>query len=101
MLQRTAVLKLRRGLTIVNKSSDSNSIRNIQSSNSKLLDCMCTIPQIRLKTQHELNGERIQRVLELLYSVKFHRVENRRNRYLLYVPYRFTGRKFSHCYDRL
>ena len=42
--QRTVVLWLRRGLTIVNKRSDSNSIPNIQSSNSKFLDCISTIP---------------------------------------------------------
>ena len=35
------MLRLRRGLTIANKSSESNRIRNIQSSNSKLLDCIC------------------------------------------------------------
>ena len=61
-----AVLRLRRGLTIANKSSESNRIRNIESSNSKLFDCIRTIPQIRRKPKHELNGERIQRILELL-----------------------------------
>ena len=44
------------------------------------------------------NGERIQRILELL---KFFCVENRRNRFLLSDHHRFTGRKFSHCYPRL
>ena len=44
------------------------------------------------------NGERIQRILELL---KFFWVENRRNRFLLSDHHRFTGRKFSHCYHRL
>ena len=38
-------------------------------------------------------GERIQRVLELLRSVKFPCVKNRRNRYSLSDPYSFTGRK--------
>ena len=38
---------------------------------------------------------------ELLRSVKFHRVENQRNRYLLSDHHRFTGRKFSHCSGRL
>ena len=93
-----AVLRLRRGLTIANKSSESNRIRNIESSNSKLFDCIRTIPQIRRKAKHELNGERIQRVLELL---KFFCVENRRNRYLLSDHHRLTGRKLSNCYPRL
>ena len=93
-----AVLRLRRGLTIANKSSESNRIRNIESSNSKLFDCIRTIPQIRRKPKHELNGERIQRILELL---KFFCLENRGNRYLLSDHHRFTGRKFSHCYPRL
>ena len=96
-----AVLRLRRGLTIANKSSESNRIRNIESSNSKLFDCIRTIPQIRRKPNHELNGERIQRVFELLCFVIFHCVKNRSNRYLLSDLYRFTGRKFAHCYDRL
>ena len=52
------MLRLRRGLTIANKSSESNRIRNLQSSNSKLLDYIRTIPQIRRKPKHELNGER-------------------------------------------
>ena len=90
-----AELRLRRGLTTANKSSESN---RIQSSSSKLFDCIRTIPQIRRKPKHELNGERIQRILELL---KFFCVENRRNRYLLSDHHRFTGRKFSHCNDRL
>ena len=93
-----AVLRLRRGLTIANKSSESNRIRNIQSSSSKLLDCIRTIPQIRRRSKHELNGERIQRILELL---KFFCLENRGNRYQLSDHHRFTGRKFSHCYPRL
>ena len=92
-----AVLKLRSGLTIVNKSSESNRIRSIQSSNSKLFDCIGTILQIRRKPKHELNGERIQWVLELL---KFFCVKNRRNRYLLSDHHRFTGRKLSNCYHR-
>ena len=87
------MLRLRRGLTIANKSFESNRIRNIPSSSSKLLDCIRTIPQIRRKPKHELNGERIQRVLELLRFVIFHCVKNRRNRYLLSDLYRFTGRK--------
>ena len=41
------MLRLRRG--IVNKRSDSNSILNIQSSSSKFLDCIRTVPQIRRK----------------------------------------------------
>ena len=86
------MLRLRRGLTIANKSFETNRIRNIQSSNSKFLDCIRTIPQIRRQPKHELNGERIQRVLELLRFVTFHCVKNRRNRYLLSVHYRFTGR---------
>ena len=93
-----AVLRLRRGLTIANKSSESNRIRNIQSSNSKLFDCIRTIPQIRRKPKHELNGERIRRILELL---TFFCLENRRNRYLLYYHHRFAGRKLSNCYPRL
>ena len=92
-----AVLRLRRG-PFANKSSESNRIRNIESSNSKLFDWIRTIPQIRRKPKHELNGERIQRILELL---KFFCVENRRNRFLLSDLHRFPGRKFSHCYDRL
>ena len=94
-----AVLRLRRGLTIVNKSSESNRIRNIESSNSKLFDCIRTIPQIRRKPKHELNGERIQRILELF--PKFFGLENRRNRYLLSDHHCFTGRKLSNCYPRL
>ena len=92
-----AVLRLRRG-PFANKSSESNRIRNIGSSNSKLFDCIRTIPQIRRKRKHELNGERIQRSLELL---KFFCLENRGNRYLLSDHHRFTGRKLSHCYPRL
>ena len=82
------MLRLRRGLTIANKSSESNRIRNIESSNSKLFDCIRTIPQIRRKPKHELNGERIQRILELL---KFFCVENRRNRYPGADPGFFLG----------
>ena len=44
MAERETGKRLRRGLTVVNKISDSNNIRNIQSSNSKLVDYMCTIP---------------------------------------------------------
>ena len=47
MAERETGERLRRGLTVVNKISDSNNIRNIQSSNSKFLDYMCTIPLVR------------------------------------------------------
>ena len=47
------------------------------------LTALFTIPQIHRKAKHELNGERIQWILELLRSVKFHCVKNRRNRYSL------------------
>ena len=77
------MLRLRRGLTIANKSFESNRRRNTQSSRSKSLDCIRTIPQIRRKPNHELNGERIQKVFELLCFVIFHCVKNRSKRYLL------------------
>ena len=38
------MLWLRKELTIVNKSSDPNNIPNIQSSNSKFLDCIGATP---------------------------------------------------------
>jgi len=85
----------------VDKSSESTRIRKIQSSNCNLLDCVRVIPQIRRRNKHELNDERIQRVLELCLSVIFQCVEYRKNRYLLSVHHRFTGSKFSHCYHRL
>ena len=65
------------------------------------LTALFTIPQIHRKAKHELNRERIQWILELLRSVKFHCVKNRRNRYSLSDLCRFTGRKFSHGYDCL
>ena len=43
------MLRLRRGLTIVDKSSESSRIRKIQSSNWNLLACVRAIPQIRRK----------------------------------------------------
>ena len=96
------MLWLRRGLAIVNKSSATQTAYAVYRAviQSYLTACVRFRRYVE-KLQHELNGERIQRVFELLRSVKFHSVENRRNRYLLSDLYRFTGRKFSHCYDRL
>ena len=43
------MLRLRRGLTNVDKSSESSRIRKLLSSNWNLLDCVRAIPQIRRK----------------------------------------------------
>ena len=53
------------------------------------------------KAKHELNGERIKRVLELLHFVQFQSLLNRSNRCLLSDPSCYSGRKFSHCNARL
>ena len=91
------MLWLRRGLTIVNKRSDSAyPIYRvvIQRFLTVYVKFRRYVPELSMNC----NGERIQRILELL---KFFWVENRRNRFLLSDHHRFTGRKFSHCYHRL
>ena len=48
--------RLRRGLIIANKSSESNRIRNVQSSNSKFLDCILTIQSHRYVANLSMNS---------------------------------------------